>query len=509
MQYKFKIIDGEHFYGGAVNDGIFMPYREGFSRDLRIWHAGNQAMSALISDFGRIIVSGDPFSYTFTADEIILEGNEIKCVSCGDSLKSAYLGVKKMLGAENKNSGIPAKEMFEKPQYNTWIEMEWDCSEEKVLSYAREILANGYPAGVLMIDDYWCRSYGDWDFDAARFPSPASMVRTLHEMGFRVMLWCCPFISPDTAVFRELEQMGALVRTKKGETAISHWWNGYSAVLDLSNPLAVAWFRKQTQRLMHDYGIDGFKLDAADPEYYGDDFVFFDKSERSFQAKLWAEMGQEYPFNELRAGFNAGWLPVASRLRDKNHSWTDDGLNTLVPDGIAMGLCGYQYLCPDMIGGGMVPDFHREGFIFDTELFVRYCQVAALFPMMQFSRAPWKVLSKEEQQICLDAVKLHERLSGYIVKTAEQCAISGEPMLRSLEYCYPHKGYAEVCDEFLLGDDLLVAPQLTKGGTERIVVFPEGEWEDMQGSRYREGVVTFSTPLDFIPVFNKKPKEAI
>lgn len=189
-----------------------------------------------------------------------------------------------------------------------------------------------------------------------------------------------------------------LVKKSDGTTAISHWWNGYSAVLDLTNPTATAWFEKQASALMDNFGIDGFKFDAADPEYYDDDFVFSDGSERSTQAKIWAEIGAKYSFNELRAGFNAGWLPVVNRLRDKNHSWDNDGLNTLIPDGIAMGLCGYQYLCPDMIGGGMVPDFHRDGFVFDEELFVRYCQVAAMFPMMQFSRAPWKVLSENNPE---------------------------------------------------------------------------------------------------------------
>lgn len=252
------------------------------------------------------------------------------------------------------------------------------------------------------------------------------------------------------------------------------------------------------------YIYDGFKMDAADPEYYPDGFVFSDGSQRSFQAKKWAEIGAKYAYNELRAGFNAGWLPVANRLRDKNHSWTADGLNTLVPDGLAMGLCGYQYLCPDMIGGGMVPDFHRAGFVFDSELFVRYCQVAAAFPMMQFSRAPWKVLGEAEQRLCLEAVALHTRMADTIVRLAEDCAATGEPMLRSLEYVFPHRGYAAVSDEFLLGNDILVAPQLQKGVQYRQVILPDGVWADENGRIYTGGTYTIETPLSRLPVFTRK-----
>ena len=63
-----------------------------------------------------------------------------------------------------------------------------------------------------MIDDCWCRAYGDWNFNAASFPDPKAMIDKLHRSGFKVMLWCCPFVSPDTAVFRELEKLGALVK---------------------------------------------------------------------------------------------------------------------------------------------------------------------------------------------------------------------------------------------------------------------------------------------------------
>ena len=63
----------------------------------------------------------------------------------------------------------------------------------------------------------------------------------LHELGFTVMLWMCPFISPDSAVFRELSGRGYLVRNADGKVAIREWWNGHSAILDLTNAGAVEW----------------------------------------------------------------------------------------------------------------------------------------------------------------------------------------------------------------------------------------------------------------------------
>ena len=494
MKKRFKIAPDEHFFGGAVNDGIFMPYKSGFKRDLRVYHGQNQAAAALISDRGTYIYSQKPFEFSLENDEIVIDGEDIVFGRDGDTLKSAYRAVKNAL-APNA-IGHPDEYMFIRPQYNTWIEMGFDCAQDKILRYAKDILANGFPAGVLMIDDCWCRAYGDWEFDAARFYDPRAMVDELHGMGFKVMLWCVPFVSADTKNFRYLDERKALV-SDGDKPIVTHWWNGYSAVLDLKKPVAVEWFVAQMHALVDKYGVDGFKLDAGDPGYYplGDNFV---------QTDLWAALGGGYKFNEMRVGFNSGKYPTANRLRDKNHSWTDDGLATLLPDGIAMGLCGYPFVCPDMIGGGLITSFDGDGFVFDTELFVRYCQVAAYFPMMQFSRMPWRVLSAKETAICLDAVNRHIKLADYIMNEVEKNSKSGEPILRSLEYEYPHCGYAQITDEFLLGSDILVAPQLNKGEKSRKVIIPSGEWADERGKIYSQGEYTIDTPIDVIPVFYKK-----
>lgn len=39
------------------------------------------------------------------------------------------------------------------------------------------------------------------------------MLKELHEMGFSVMLWICPFITPDTLEFREARDKHFLIET--------------------------------------------------------------------------------------------------------------------------------------------------------------------------------------------------------------------------------------------------------------------------------------------------------
>jgi alpha-glucosidase (family GH31 glycosyl hydrolase) len=171
--------------------------------------------------------------------------------------------------------------------------------------------------------------------------------------------------------------------------------------------------------------------------------------------------------------------PLAQRLRDKDHTW--EALRELIPGILTQGLQGYAFSCPDMIGGGEARSF-ADAAKFDPELVVRSAQVQALMPMMQFSVAPWRVLNAELAGYCLAAGRLHAEFGSAIVAQARHSARTGEPIVRPLEWNWPHQGYATIKDQFMLGDDVLVAPVVTKGARTRLIVFPPGRWVGDDGT---------------------------
>lgn len=63
-----------------------------------------------------------------------------------------------------------------------------------------------------------------------------------------------------------------------------------------------------------------------------------------------------------------------------------------------------------------------------------------------------------------------------ILKLAKESAVSGEPIVRNMEYVFPHQGYSEIIDQFILGNDILVAPVLEKNTYIREIIFPSGKW---------------------------------
>jgi len=253
---------------------------------------------------------------------------------------------------------------------------------------------------------------------------------------------------------------------------------------------------------VNEYGVDGFKLDAGDAEFYTRIAAFRPDLGPNDHTALFAEVGLRYPLNEYRASWKMAGLPLAQRLRDKIHEWND--LAKLIPDLMSQSVMGYAYTCPDMIGGGEYQSFLKTETI-DEELVVRSAQVHALMPMMQFSVAPWRILSKENNAICLKMAKLHLEMGPKILGWAKQASMTGEPIAKPLAMAFPDGGYETVKDQFVLGNDIIVAPVVTKGALSRTVVLPKGEWLAEDGTRHKGGgQVEIQVPLERLPYFVKQ-----
>jgi len=514
-----KILPGEHWWGGTTIHA-FCPItdKSEYHQDFRI-SAGNQTMPGFISSLGRYIWIDGLFRVDVENGEFVFDCKGLELDESGSCLKDAFKNAQKKHFPCDK---VELKEeFFTAPQYNCWIQFAYYPTQDGVLKYAREIVDNGYEPGVFIIDEGWHvhTDYGHWDFDFARFPEPKKMVDELHEMGFKVMLWVTPFVSPNgPRYFRSINPLVGTdpeaakhlyKRNDKGEVAVIKWWNGYSAILDMTNNYDVDFLDKQLCYLIDEYGVDGFKFDGGATNQYTNSNIINGKydetSDEEKSNRAWNEFGRRYPFHEYKDTYNGGGKNCIQRLHDRDHSWTNNGINELIPCAILCGLIGHPFICPDMIGGGEWRNRYTPGFEVDEELFVRMAQCSALFPMMQFSWAPWEALSEEYAKYCLDAAKLHLEFADELlalVKSAEQ---TGEPIIRSLDWAEPHKGYEAIVDEFLLGDDILVAPVVTKNTYKRDVVFPCGIWTDGEGNTF-EGDRTYSlnAPIDKLLYFRRK-----
>ncbi|MBO7149066.1 MAG: glycoside hydrolase [Clostridia bacterium] len=508
MSLKIKILENELWYGLASDEGCEMPFDKNsvYTFNMQPVNTPNQYSPLLVSNMGRYVWGNDGFNTTFENGSIEITSSlaPARLYEGFGDLRGAFTAAAK---AHFPSNGVlPPIEFFEKPQYNTWIEFIYNQNQNGIYSYCKTIHDNDMPTGVVMIDDMWSNYYGRWDFDRKKFPEPKKLIDALHEWGFKVMLWICPFVSLDSEEFRYLRDNGALVRDKDDNPRLVRWWNGYSAVLDLSNPFDHDWLTKQCDFLTETYGVDGFKLDAGDARFYLDTDKNYGNVTPNEQCELWAKFGLKYAYNEFRACYKCAGLPLVQRLQDKGHRWTDKGIEQLVPNMLAQGILGYAYGCPDMVGGGQYLDFLPGAKQFEPELFVRYAATSMLMPMIQFSTAPWRVLDDTHYGYVKTLLKIRDEFVPVISRLAKEAANSGEPIVRYLEYVFPHEGLGHITDEFMLGNDILVAPVLEKGRLERNVILPRGLWRERATGKLYEGgtTVNVSAKLDELPIFIKE-----
>lgn len=214
-------LENERWWGGLVALGNQMPFAgEVGMQDMSRNNLNNQVVPFMLSSSGRYIWAENPFRFEFRDGKLLIysDTEQVEAVTAGKTLKEA------LLAASAKHfppSGqIPEPVFFSLPQYNTWIELMYNQNQEDIMNYARKVVENGFPQGVFMVDDNWQKYYGNFDFKTDKFPDPKAMTDELHRMGFKVMLWVAPYVSPDSPEFRTLEQKGYLLKDKKGGTAI-------------------------------------------------------------------------------------------------------------------------------------------------------------------------------------------------------------------------------------------------------------------------------------------------
>ena len=341
---------------------------------------------------------------------------------------------------------------------STWAKYHSDINQNKVIEYAKVIASHGLPVSQIEIDDRWEKHYGDCAFDSGKFPNPKQMVSQLKSMGYRTTLWVYPFINTDSATFKEAQDH--FIKSQSHSVLVQGWWEGKGAHVDFTNKAAQDWYVGRLNHLRNTTGIDSFKFDAGELGWLDQDFLFSDKNIQQTPTeltRLYAETAARLGnMIETRVGYDAQHLPIFIRMFDKASNWGyGDALKTLIPSALSFSIGGYPFVLPDMIGGNAYGNFPSK------ELYIRWLEVNTFMPTLQFSIAPWdfKDSTQEVLNVTKAMLKLHEQYAPLIIKLAENAVKTGEPIMRPLWWVAPNDSNTfNIDDEFLVGNDLLVAP---------------------------------------------------
>ena len=418
----------------------------------------------------------------------------------------------------------------------------WQCklryqTQEELLGIAREYKRRGLPIDLIVIDFFHWPKQGEWKFDPTYWPDPAAMVKELKEMGIELMVSIWPTVDKTGENYQEMLEKGYLIRTERG-LRVSMDFEGYTVYVDATNPEARKYLWNKAKKNYYDYGIKTFWLDEAEPEYAVYDFDNF----RYYLGKN-LEVGNLYPVAYARTFYEGqeaqGQENIVNLLRcawagSQKYGalvWSGDiassfqSMRNQLAAGLNMGIAGIPWWTTD-IGGFHGGNPNDPAF---RELFARWFAWGAFCPVMRLhgdreprqpqvgttggatcrSGAPNEVWCYGDRvyEICKKYLNLREELRPYTRKTMAQAHEKGTPVMRTMFYAFPQdKTCWQVEDQYMFGDDYLVAPVLYPGVTTRRVYLPEGcRWQDLESGQVHEGgrFVEVPAPLEVIPVFRK------
>jgi alpha-D-xyloside xylohydrolase len=358
-------------------------------------------------------------------------------------------------------------------------------AQEKVIEDADRLRALHIPAGAIWLDRPFGTGemgWGNLDFDES-FPDPPKMISDLRERGINLLIWVA------NRAWNQLQTEG---------TARRHLYFGRGSAADMKNPYAYAWFKEKLNEYVR-LGVKGYKIDRGEE----DELPLADEN---INAILFPKMAAEGLRDLNGDDFFNFTRNVNDTARKYTAVWNGDarstfaGLEVSIKTGLRSGAINFPMWGSDTGGYIRVPE---------KELFSRWLEFSAFSPMMEILIGPkrtiWDDYDEELAGIAKTYVSAHHDLIPYTRSYLYQATQTGMPVMRPLIFAYPDQAsFSDTWDEYLYGENLLVAPVTTAGATSRSVALPVGRWMNYNDRRtVYEGAksVTVAAPMGTIPLF--------
>lgn len=381
-----------------------------------------------------------------------------------------------------------------------------------------------FPIDAYWIDSwFWCfknqglgpAGYLRFEEDKSAFPNVSDMWAEFERRHIKagVWIWDCILREGNESAFDAFDRAGLF-----SEVFVQRdrWHNATGATIcgniDFGNPAAVdLWVRKLTP--LFEAGLDFFKIDRSSA---------IDFSRAAFEASQ--QLGRE----TRGRGFILAHLHTTHDPRHKLYptKWSGDAKIAWsqpdYPDFSIFAMGGFRenvamvadpkrstYAVPFLThDAGGYNSFSEAGHYsmadtgrIDEELYTRWLQFSCLNSITTLfssqsnpTRNHPYAFSPRAQGIVRHYLQLRMRLFPYLYTCALNTRLTGRKMVQG-------DGVHE--DQYLLGQEVLVAPVLAAGATQRAVHLSPGRWYEWDSGRPHEGgrAITADAPLERIPMF--------
>lgn len=393
-------------------------------------------------------------------------------------------------------------------------------TQAETMGVVDTLKSRGYPLDGVVLDLYWYgkeTDMGRLEWNRTQWPDHKKMLADLDSMGVKMVLISQPYINKIGALdnYNMLKEQGMLVKDSAGNVHDVTTWVGDAGMFDVSNPATRDWLWNRYKQLT-DEGVAAWWGDLGEPEVHPVGMLHANgestEQYHNVYGNEWSRIIHEgfkkdYPDRRnmiLMRGGTAGLqrYNVFPWSTDVSRSW--GGFQPQVNIMLNSGLSGLGYMSSD-IGGFAVDPEHPV----DAELYLRWLQMGAFTPTLRTHAQdrPEPYHYPEIEETAKRFIKMRYEWLPYNYTLAYENASQGLPFARPLNFHGDNadERYANLHDEYLWGDEVLIAPVMHPGMLSRKVSFPAGDWYNFNHpseTPYKGGtIVTVEAPLEELPIF--------
>lgn len=484
-----------------------------------------------IKGYGVFWDNYSPTMFTDNAMETTFDSQAGKCIDYyfinGSNADGVVKGIRELTGQ------VPMNALW---TYGFWQSRERYISQNELVGVVDKYRELNVPIdGIIQDWQYWGTDPSSWnaiEFGNPGFPDPKKMIDDVHARNAHIIISVWPSFGKNTSVHNELKEKQMLLDFKT--------YPDEATVYDVYNPAARRIYWDRMNRNMFAIGMDGWWLDATEPEFSDNDEKLNQRTHDGqyrevFNAFPILSVGGVHDNQRAATGDKRVFIltrsAFAGQQRYSAASWSGDirsdwnVLHNQISAGLNFSLCGIPYWNTD-IGGFASCNYFPEG-INDPafrELYVRWSQFGAFTPMMrshgtctpreiyQFGdRGSWEFDALDK------SIRLRYILLPYIYSTAWNVSKNHDTFMRALFMDFPEDTTLHDTDgEYMFGRSLLVAPvtrpmYVDKAGNINLnatqtkdVYLPKGSgWYDFWTGEFILGGrnVAKPTPIDIIPLY--------
>ena len=367
--------------------------------------------------------------------------------------------------------------------YGLWLSTSFttDYDEKTVLEFVDGMAERNIPLSVFHFDCRWMKEleWCNFDWDKSKFPDPEGLLKKLHDRGLKICVWINSYIGQKSPLFEEGAKNGYFIKNEDGSVWQWDEWQAGMAIVDFTNPEATKWYQGYLKKLVA-MGVDCFKTDfgeriptegvkyydGSDPELMHNYYTYlynkavYDvlvETKGADEAILFARSatvgGQQFPVH-WGGDCSSNYPSMAESLRA----------------GLSFGMSGFGYWSHDIAG------FEDQA---SPDLYKRWTQFGLLSSHSRYHgstayKVPW-LYGDEAVDVAREFTELKLQLKPYLLKMAQETHETGVPMMRAMVLEFPDDPTCEDIDtQYMLGDDLLVAPVFREDGVARFYVPDDG-----------------------------------